>query len=463
MPNQSATAFKTQRVLDPIHGLIVFRAENETDRHAWTLLNTREFQRLRQIRQLGFSEMVFPGATHTRFSHSIGVYHTARKLLKIIQEKLGNKFNAERAQVAAWAALLHDLGHGPFSHTFEGVEKRRGVHKRHEEWTADLILGDTEVHEALRISGHDFAVEIANLLRQSEQNDIYSAVVSSQFDADRLDYLRRDRYMAGVGSGRFDFNWLLDCLEVGKITVGSAESEDDDLVEIDGLYLNNKGLQAAEGYLLARHHLYMQVYAHKTTRGAEQMLGALLAMVSKKIDDDDISSTGLTDTNPLVRYFSAKNPGIARYLALDDVAILSALESLTNAPDCTIAHLAKGLRYRRLYKCFDAGVAALAAGGDLLNRFKLSLQKALPALDLSEGSTLLHDRFTLSAYGVYDFGDRQALQKVLIDSTDKPGSIDDIATQSEVVRAISDRKFYRVYVPDAAAVESVRQIWEELK
>jgi HD superfamily phosphohydrolase len=120
-----------QRLRDPIHGLIHFGA-NAFDQLIWSLIQTPEFQRLRRIRQLGFSELVFPGATHTRFAHSLGVFHTARRLTELLRERLGSNDDAEQARLVCCAALLHDIGHGPFSHAFESALKTAGLHKKHE-------------------------------------------------------------------------------------------------------------------------------------------------------------------------------------------------------------------------------------------------------------------------------------------------------------------------------------------
>jgi len=119
---------KTQRIRDPIHGLIVFDDDGLVDESVWALLNAPEIQRLRRIKQLGVSEFVFPSASHTRFSHSIGVFHNARRLVGIIRREIELKrvegdFNEGRAKVALFAALLHDIGHGPFSHAFEEARK----------------------------------------------------------------------------------------------------------------------------------------------------------------------------------------------------------------------------------------------------------------------------------------------------------------------------------------------------
>ena len=227
---------KTQRIRDPIHDLIVFRKDNDVDQLAWRLINTREFQRLRRIRQLGFSDFVFPGATHTRFSHCIGVFHTARQILDIVKRQVGSrKFSRRRARITAIAALLHDVGHGPFSHTFENVEKNMGSEVSHEERTAEIIRGDTEIRQIIESEDASLVEAVATLLAQKDPVDIYSSVVSSQFDADRLDYLRRDRFMTGTGMAAIDFSWLLDGLRVGTITI--QRPGESDYVEVDGFYL----------------------------------------------------------------------------------------------------------------------------------------------------------------------------------------------------------------------------------
>ncbi|MBN9552105.1 MAG: HD domain-containing protein, partial [Alphaproteobacteria bacterium] len=167
---------KTQRIRDPLHDLIEF-GTGEFDQFLWSLIDTREFQRLRRVKQLGFSELVYPGATHTRFAHSIGVFHTARELVTLIANRIGEKFEQEKAEIALAAALVHDLGHGPFSHAFEEAikllnkdnAKRNGERpppkpKKHEQWTADIILGDTEISGAIRARGDDFQEAVSKLL-----------------------------------------------------------------------------------------------------------------------------------------------------------------------------------------------------------------------------------------------------------------------------------------------------------
>src|SRR6185312_9894952 len=214
----NATPSKPQRIRDPVHGLIVFKGNDDVDQTAWRLLNSREMQRLRRIRQLGFSDLVYPGATHSRLAHSIGVYHTARNLVRLIEDQV-EKIDPYRRKVVLLAALLHDVGHGPFSHAFESATAKAGMAKDHEDWSAEIILGDTEVHEILDALDPKIADHIGRLLKEEEPKDIFATIVSSQFDADRLDYLQRDRRMTGVQFGHLDQDWLFDCLRVGTVTV----------------------------------------------------------------------------------------------------------------------------------------------------------------------------------------------------------------------------------------------------
>jgi uncharacterized protein len=353
---------RTQRVRDPVHGLIVFQADRPVDQLAWQLLDTPEFQRLRRIKQLGVSEFVFPSATHTRFAHSIGVFHVARTLVDIIKREIasiGQVFDPERAHIAVIAALLHDLGHGPFSHTFEGVQKSLGVAKRHEQWTADIIRS-TEgkirpLLEAYRPEG-GFSDAVAAMIEAEDPGDIYHAVVSSSFDADRLDYLRRDRLMTGTGAGAIDFDWLMEHVRVREIAIEAADVVDEsDQERVPTFCLDMKALPAAEQFLLARYTLHEQVYFHKATRCIEHMIAKLLRRVAEFAQNLETASsqTGLDRGHPLLRFFTGGGATLANYLALDDFVVMAAVERMTHAADPILAELASRLRERRLYKTLD--------------------------------------------------------------------------------------------------------------
>jgi uncharacterized protein len=322
-----------------------------------------------RIKQLGFSELVFPGATHTRFAHSVGVFHTARQLAECIKVQVGDNYNEERAQVAMAAALVHDVGHGPFSHAFEAAATAFSEKKHHEDWTAEIVTGKTGVNRVLEGFRTGFSREVADLIVADTPADIYASIVSSQFDADRLDYLRRDRMMAGVLHGGFDFSWLLANLEVGPVPL----TQDDEIIgEVEALILGQKALQAAESYVLGLFHLYFTVYFHKTTRGAEKMLTAMLKRIAELIRDGSGPLTGLASNHPV--YGFIKSGSLSDYLWLDDACIWGCLSDLSKAKDEIVSYLAMRLACRRLYKVVDAGAILQAKGGEAaVAKFKMRL------------------------------------------------------------------------------------------
>ena len=347
MPN------KTQRIRDPIHGLINFEGTDKVDMTAWKLIRTPEFQRLRRIKQLGVSEFVFPGATHTRFAHSIGVYHNARKLMRIINLSMKDAFDQERSKTVLLAALLHDVGHGPFSHAFEGaryeIGRERGeVVKNHEKFSALLITA--EDGSICKILGTYAAKQIAQLLEADEPTDFYHAVVSSSFDADRLDYLVRDRYMTGTQSGTIDEEWLLDNLITENVT-SWQDGDDVDSVQIPTFVFKNKARYAVEDFLLARFRLYHQVYMHKTTRGFERLLSALLKHIGNRADSPAI--LGLSPDVPLLKFLSPKGETLTNYRRLDDTSIWTVIEQLTHSSDYFAKKLACRIWNREPLKIID--------------------------------------------------------------------------------------------------------------
>ncbi len=247
--------------------------------------------------------------------------------------------NEPRERVALLASLLHDLGHGPFSHAFEQAEKARlqsclGAYKDHVEWTAAIIRRKNGgVQKAL---GEKLSEEIAKLLT-SEPSDLYAAVVSSSFDADRLDYLQRDKLMTGSGAGGIDYEWLIDNLRTTKISSGSdAEDGEQPTEMITTFCFAEKAAQAAEAFILARYHLYSQVYFHHTTRGFQQVLAEFLKRLAAIVHEKKLGTVCLPPDHPLAVYYAADPPSVDHYLALDDTSVWSAIEAATRGADAEI-------------------------------------------------------------------------------------------------------------------------------
>lgn len=451
---------RTQRLRDPVHGLITFRADSPLDQLAWSLIDTPEFQRLRRIRQLGVSEFVFPNATHTRFAHCVGVFHIARTLVDIIRREIGDSYDPALADVAVIAALLHDLGHGPFSHTFEGVQKSRGAKKRHEQWTAEIIRNpDGKLRPLLDGFRPGFCDAVAGLLEAEDPAHIYHAVVSSSFDADRLDYLQRDRLMTGTKAGAIDFDWLMEHVRVAEISIEAAEAQEDgETTKVQTFCFDPKALPAAEQFLLARFTLHEQVYFHKTTRCVEKMIAKLLRRVADQATRKTTrKQIGLGDTHPLVRFFSPGGETLTNYLALDDVAVTQAFQALCDSPDTELAQLARRLRERRLYKALDLG----AFGYDEGRQLRKARWISTTFKDRIDSGQVIRDDTAVSIYTQIGGDDDRAHKKLHIrDAHDGPVEITKV---SSVIRLLAGapRTFTRYYFDNKADRDTVRQAKRE--
>jgi HD superfamily phosphohydrolase len=438
--------FRKQRIRDPVHNLIEFGA-NEFDNSLWRALETRPFQRLRRIKQLGFSDLVYPGAGHSRFAHSVGVFHTARRLMRVINDHLGEQFEHSKARVALAAALVHDLGHGPFSHAFEEVGRRLSLRMADHEHVSDVLIRQSEVSEALRPLGSGFANDVADLIKSAGPGNMYSAVVSSQFDADRLDYMRRDRLMTGTQLGAIDFEWLIANLEIGSVPQGVDQEP---AATIETFVLGPKAIYAAETYVLGLFQLYPTVYFHKATRSAEKIFTELLHRVIRLTIDDSVTRTGLPSNHPLVR-FGREPEKIDNILGLDDSVIWGSLSLMADAPDQIISDFARRLHGRRLYKCVDVVARLLPELGSddgestKLNRARGAIKQQISDwLSEREQPTcrILVDEGTREAYRTFQES-KGPLNQIRIRTSGS--SLVDLGEVSKIVKAIEPFRFFRLY------------------
>ncbi|HWA22159.1 MAG TPA: HD domain-containing protein [Caulobacterales bacterium] len=447
---------KSQRIRDPLHNVIQF-ADNDLDQTCWRALNTRPLQRLRRIKQLGFSDYVYPGATHSRLAHSIGVFHTARQLAAEISDRLGgpsNRFDPRKAHVAECAALVHDIGHGPFSHAFEHALDAVKLSRKHETRTEALIR-QTELAGVFDEGfDSDFASEVAAVILSSDPANIYASIVSSQFDADRLDYMRRDRLMTGSQQSVVDYEWLLKNLEVRKVNVGI---DDENVRQVETLVVNQKGIVAAEGYALSLLYLYINVYLHKTTRGFEKIFSALLERVAQMTIDGSFASTGLDEKHPIVSYLKQPDD-VERFLRLDDTVIYGALSQFVDASDFAISSLAIRLRDRAHFECIDVSKIMAAKfekpdSADAATRAVArneALVRTAKAAEIVKGRQLTLKREKDVPLVLEDERARRAAYKqrgklssiYLIGPDDK---LHDLANVSPVVEAAGEFQAYRLY------------------
>lgn len=319
------SALKEYIFRDAIHGDISVQDPTVLD-----LINSAEFQRLRRIRQLGTSFISYPGAEHTRFAHALGVYHLMQRALRHLQGRGQADLSPGDQTLACCAALLHDVGHGPFSHLFEKVS---GSH--HEQWTVRIITSpDTEIHRCLADRDPDWPERIAGLLTGRWQGAPFiHDLLSSQLDVDRMDYLLRDSVMCGVPYGQFDLDRLISFLTVH-----------------DGrLVVHQKGQSAAEAFILARYFMYWNVYFHKATRCIEVILERLLQRAVHLHRAGESEQLG--PLAPALEALLAGQPlSLADYLALDEVDTLYAIKQWSRSGDAVLADLAGRFINRRLFK-----------------------------------------------------------------------------------------------------------------
>src|SRR5688572_1117401 len=318
-------------IRDPVHDVVAFRLDRPLDALLFALLNAEEFQRLRRIRQLGMASLAYPGADHSRYSHSLGVMETARKILDQLAQF--STIDEPGRTICLVAALLHDLGHGPFSHVFERVS---GVH--HEELTRRVILDDaSEVHRVL--VEHDRAMpgQIIDFLECRPKRTFFCDIISSQLDADRFDYLLRDNLMTGSRYGGFDLEWVLHALTIDPT--------------LDRLAVHTKGVSAVETYLQARVNMYRHVYFQQVVRSAEGMVKLALQRAKRLAVQRRLDWPRPTD--PAYMALLGQRMAIDDYNDLDDVSILHCFKLWSRGPDVVLASLCKGLLYRRVFKTID--------------------------------------------------------------------------------------------------------------
>lgn len=459
---------KPQRIRDPLHNLIEF-GSSQFEQTLWNVIQTRPFQRLRRVRQLGFSELVYPGATHTRFAHSIGVFHTARRLMKIISDAQGEE--SHQQDVALAAALVHDVGHGMFSHAFEEVGSELKLQMAKHEHVSDLLIRNGEIREAFKAElGSGFADDVAAVISRRGPVNLYDAVVSSQFDADRLDYMQRDRLMTGVQNSGIDFTWLINNLELGEVPVGS---DDEQSGTIQTFVLGPKAFHAAESYVLSLFQLYPTVYFHKATRGAEKLFSAVILRLFELVGAGKVEQTGLPITHPIVR-FALKPDDIERALALDDTVFWGALSQLTDAPDPLISRFSARLWNRELLKCVDVHQQIVASLGakrgstpeevgaskKRIERVAVSVKETIEdwlKANPADPPRLLIDWAEREPYKRFNES-KGALNQISIRR--EGGDIFDMAEESPVVARLEPLRLLRVYYSsdDKDALKFVHQV-----
>lgn len=303
---------------DPIYGYIHVGYDIIKD-----LIDTPAFQRLRRIKQLSGVQMVFHGAEHSRFSHSLGVYEVANRFLEIpdIKHTL-----SEREQLLfLTAALLHDIGHGAYSHAFEDV-----FLVNHEKIGARIIVENKEIREILNRVDDDFAKDVASIILKKGKFKIIEQLISSQLDVDRMDYLSRDAYFTGAAYGKIDVDRLTRVLRIkdGRVVFKLS------------------GIHAIENYLISRYHMYWQVYFHPVARSYEVILEKIYLRIRNLLNENYAFNSYV---EPLRRLMEDPTD-LEAYLEIDDFYINGLIKSFLKTEDSILRILADDFMNRHIWE-----------------------------------------------------------------------------------------------------------------
>ncbi|MEP0545304.1 MAG: HD domain-containing protein [Rhodothermales bacterium] len=320
---------------DPVHGFI-----SVPKRLLLPLIETPEFQRLRRIRQLGLGHLVFPGAEHTRFQHALGATALMQQALLSLAEK-GTPISEAEHEAALVAVLLHDVGHGPFSHTLETdlIGPDANGPFRHERMSRVLIQRLNE-----RFDG---ALDLAlTIFDSAYDRPFFHSLLSSQLDMDRLDYLRRDSFYTGVAEGVIGVDRIIKTMRVHPLEGGAGAD----------IVIEAKGAYAVESYILSRRLMYWQVYLHKTVIAADHLLRSAFSRARRCCADSD---PAVLASSPALLFFLRRRvtaseidePAVLdAFCRLDDTDLLYSLSRWTDAADPILADLARRFVDRDLFR-----------------------------------------------------------------------------------------------------------------
>ena len=348
------------------------------------------------------TRQVFQSAEHSRFVHSLGVYQVVRRMLET--ECLDNELNDYDKLCVMCAGLLHDIGHGPFSHSFEGVFK-----EDHENITVRMILEDSEVHNILITVHEDLPTDIAAIIQHTHKNQILIQMVSSQLDADRMDYLLRDSYMTGTTYGQFDMSRILRTMRIcdGKIVYKES------------------GVQAIENYILARYHMYWQVYYHPTARSYEHLLQSVFQRVKDLFSEGYSYKTDLKYLLP----FLYDELTVDDFTRLDEAVVLYYFREFMNEDDFILKDLSARFLNRKLFKYKQ-----------LRNQEELDdIKHISSSLGYDPRYYIISDNQKQVPY--LHYGESGELSEIEILSPS--GELSPLPSKSEIVSAILNSKLYK--------------------
>jgi len=379
----------TRTYYDPLHQSITLNSSIPEEQMVMELIDSSPFQRLRRIKQLGPAYLTFHGAESSRFTHSLGVFHLARRAINHLSE-LDSRLKKHKF-ILYGAALLHDLGHGPLSHTSEEIFKIN-----HEEWTSKLINSNQELTKILNKYGKNNARAISNLIQSRKAPDkLIISLISSQLDCDRLDYLMRDSYSTGARYGQLDIDRIISAMVIAP---------DGDLA------IHPKGLMAVEHYLVIRNLMYRGVYNHRLNEVCNWLLEQIIK-TARKIGPKKIWA----DKNMSEWLWNYEEMSLDSFLSNDDIVTGYHIRQWQESCSHSLSTLCRRFIDRNLLKALNTSSFSIEIRLEALAKARLLSEKYRIEPDISCG---LREQIVKS-YHPYKYGLRlwdgdklQALEKV---------------------------------------------------
>ncbi|NKL23488.1 HD domain-containing protein [Rhizobium leguminosarum] len=430
---------------DPVDLTIPIGRLDKKSQISWVLqklIDSEEFQRLRLIRQNGLANLVFHGAEHSRFSHSLGVQHVARVMFeKICRNRDISEDNDVKLEVLV-SSLIHDVGHGAFSHTMEEILKENKVKFHHEEMTKKFILSDeSSINRILsEIDGRlpDMIASFFDKKMRVEDHWKYK-IVSSQMDADRLDYVQRDASFAGLRGHGFDFERLVDLLDVH---------------EGKSIAINRGAIEAVEAYLVTIDQLYRAIYNHQAVRAATQMLLSLFRRAVNLWKDGNAAvfpNIGNVP-HPIIELFEkGADVGVAAYGRLSDATIWALIEYWRYSEDLVLSDLSKRLMRRDLLKAYDLGEMSYVKWTDQKDK-ALELTAKIVGHEIAPYYVAL-DEPSRTSYKGYDFNPDSPDESIWLTGAGKRDRPLEDDPDSVIVKALRGK----TYFPRLIVLSDVRE------
>ncbi|MDQ3633593.1 MAG: HD domain-containing protein [Acidobacteriota bacterium] len=405
---------------DSVHNIIRLKTDNDEGKLLVRLIDTAEFQRLRRIRQLGLAHFAYQGAEHSRFTHSLGVLHLATRILAKLQ--LSYQLDKDDVTAVRIAALLHDIGHGAFSHVLETIQNFH-----HEAFTIEAVLSEeTEVGKIIREYSIEMPEKVAAIIRGDFRPVALAQLVSSQLDADRMDYLLRDSLMTGAKYGIYDLEWIIKSIEIDE--------------ENDRLYVSARGIYAVEDYLQARYYMFRQVYFHRTLRSAEVILRAILRRALELFQENQF--VWFAEGTAFEKFLSGKKINLSEHLQIDDADIMFHIKQWQDSADKILSDLSKRFLNRHLFKVFDLDMPA-----DERENFLTEAKKIVEKADFDPDYYFIEDKAGDVPYYFYT-NEVEPKNLIFVEEGFSRSKIKEISEVSAAVRGLQKSyKIHRVCFP----------------